>query len=184
MGGIQKNPVEPVRNNKETAINTAPLINRAPVLARFALAALILLPACSRIVTNKTGPEKTVYLDARSDWHATGMRVEKGQKMRVECRGTWAVAPENERQRWPDTGPEGHGRHPGEKVHKSGDPKKELPGTAFGVLLGKISGAVFPIGNRKEIVAPTAGELFLVINDYPFYRHDNRGGLSITLFAE
>lgn len=154
------------------------------VLISFGLIGMFLLPACGQNITSPKGSGRTICLDARSDWQGTGLRVRKGHKLRIECHGMWAVAPENESRRWPDTGPEGHGNHPGEKVHRQGDPKKELPGVPFGALLGKVSGAVFPIGDRKEIVAPAEGELYLVINDYPFYRHDNRGGLTITIVPQ
>jgi hypothetical protein len=155
-----------------------------PVLIRFVLTGLFLLPACSQNIPSPKGTGRTIYLDARSDWQGNGLWVRKGQKVRLICRGTWAVAPENESRRWPDTGPEGHGNHPGEKVHRRGDPKKELPGVPFGALLGRVSDAVFLIGDQEEIVAPSEGELYLVINDYPFYRHDNRGGLTITIVPQ
>jgi hypothetical protein len=156
----------------------------ALVLISLGLIAPLLLWACAQRVTSPEGPGTTIFLDARSGWEGTGLRVTKGQKLSIECSGTWAVAPENESQRWPDTGPEGHGNHPGEKIHTKGDRKKELPGVPFGALLGKVSEAVFPIGDQREIVAPAEGELYLVINDYPFYRHDNRGGLTITIVPQ
>ena len=140
--------------------------------------------ACKQRIRGFQGPGKTIYLDARSGWQRTGLRVKNGQKVHLICRGTWAVAPKNESRRWPDTGPEGHGDHPGEKVHRRGDSKKELPGVPFGALLGKISEVVFHIGDQKEIVIPLEGELSLVINDYPFYRHDNRGGLTVTIVPQ
>lgn len=142
-----------------------------------------LIAGCTSEIRPSSGAV-SVHLDARSDWLGTGLYVKKGDKVAITCRGTWAVAPENERARWPDAGPEGHGAHPGERVHAKGDPKKELPGIPFGTLLGKVSDRVFPIGNLREIVSPAEGELFLVINDYPFYRHDNRGGLTIELRVE
>jgi len=131
----------------------------------------------------KKGQVKTIYLDAKSDWLPTGIKVKKGIKLTFECTGKWAVAPIEENERWPDTGPEGHGRHPGEQIHRLGDPKKELPGVPFGTLLGKIDHIIFPIGDQKDIRMPADGELYLVINDYPFYRHDNRGGLHITIIS-
>ena len=155
-----------------------------PLLSSAVLIILSLLLACKQEIRRPQGHGKTIYLDAKSDWQGTGLWFKKGQKVRLECHGMWAVAPENESRRWPDTGPEGHGKHPGEKVHRLGDPKKELPGTPFGALLGKVSDAVFPIGNRKEIIIPSEGELYLVINDYPFYRHDNRGGLTVTIMPQ
>jgi len=138
--------------------------------------------ACMHGESLQSGHRKTLYLDAKSDWMDTGLWVREGQEVGFECQGTWAVAPANESRRWPDTGPEGHGKHPGEKVHRRGDPKKELPGTSFGTLLGRVGNVVFPIGDQKKVIMPSGGRLYLVINDYPFYRHDNRGGLSITLF--
>ena len=155
-----------------------------PLLTSTVLIILVLLFACKQEIRHPQGRGKTIYLDAKSDWQATGLWVKKGQTVSLECHGVWAVAPENENQRWPDTGPEGHGNHPGEKVHRLGNPKKELPGTPFGALLGKVSDRVFPIGNRRKIVIQSEGELYLVVNDYPFYRHDNRGGLSITIFPQ
>jgi len=47
--------------------------------------------------------------------------------------------------------------------------------------LGKVNGIVFPVGAERTVRMPAEGELFLVINDYPFYRHDNRGGLFIAV---
>ncbi len=125
-----------------------------------------------------------VYVDAKSNWVDTGMRVAKGQALFFRCTGTWAVAPENERERWPDAGADGHGNHPGESVHRRGDPKKELPGVPFGTLLGKVDGLVFPIGTQHRLIMPAGGKLYLVVNDYPFYRHDNRGGLHVVIARE
>ena len=142
------------------------------------------LAACSHAFHHSEESMTTLFLDAKSDWANTGLFVRRGQRLFFETRGTWAVAPENERERWPDAGPEGHGKHPGERVHRQGDSKKELPGVPFGTLLGKINDAVFPIGCQKEVVIPANGRLYLVINDYPFYRHDNRGGLHITIMTQ
>lgn len=155
-----------------------------PLLSSIILTALPLLLACTPEIKSPQAHGKTIYLDVKSDWQSTGLWVKEGQKLRFECRGVWAVAPENESSRWPDTGPEGHGKHPGEKVHRAGNPKKELPGTPLGTLLGKVSDVVFPIGDRKEIIIPSEGELSLVINEYPFFRHDNRGGLTITILPQ
>ena len=164
----------------------SPLTRRKlkPLLSSTVFIILVLLFACKQEIRRPQGRGKTIYLDAKSAWQSTGLWVKKGQTVRFECHGIWAVAPENENRRWPDTGPEGHGKHPGEKVHRLGDPKKELPGTPFGTLLGKVSDAVIPIGDRKEIMFPSEGELYLVINDYPFYRHDNRGGLTVTIVPQ
>jgi hypothetical protein len=128
--------------------------------------------------------EATLYIDARSDWVNTGIRVSEGQAVAFRCDGFWAVAPLNESERWPDAGPEGHGNHPGEIVHRQGDSKKELPGVPFGALLGKVDRTVFPIGSQRRIIMPANGTLYLVINDYPFYRHDNRGGLKVRISRE
>jgi len=150
-------------------------------LISLSLIASFLMQACGQKGSCPKGIEATLFLDARSGWQDTGLRVKKGQRLSIDCSGMWAVAPENESQRWPGTGPEGHGNHPGEKIHRKGDAKKELPGVPFGALLGKVSDAIFLIGDQREIVAPAEGAFYLVINDYPFYRHDNRGGLTITI---
>jgi len=143
----------------------------------------MLLSACFGQAHHKL-PAATVDVDAKSDWIDTGIRVVKGQTVFFRSEGAWAVAPHDERERWPDAGPEGHGNHPGEVVHRAGDHKKELPGTPFGTLLGRVSRHVFPIGIRNEIIMPASGTLYLVINDYPFYRHDNRGSLKVTISKE
>lgn len=145
---------------------------------------LLLAVSCIPAIHMKKGQIAMIYLDAKLDWLSTDLKVKKGQKLAFECKGKWAVAPIEENERWPDTGPEGHGKHPGEQVHRLGDPKKELPGVPFGNLLGRIGQVVFSIGDQKEVIIPENGELYLVINDYPFYRHDNRGGLYITIRAE
>ncbi|MDI9571431.1 MAG: hypothetical protein QM278_12090 [Pseudomonadota bacterium] len=151
----------------------------------FIISALICLSATSCLARPYHAlREATVYVDARSDWINTRIRVSKGQTVVFRCEGAWAVAPLNERERWPDAGPEGHGNHPGEIVHRAGDAKKELPGTPFGALLGKVDSKVFPIGSREKVVMPADGVLYLVINDYPFYRHDNRGGLTVYISKE
>lgn len=150
----------------------------------FFMMVLFLTPACHKEFYPNDQSKITLFLDAKSDWYNTGLRVKKGRTLVLECRGSWAVAPKKESQRWPDTGPEGHGKHPGERVHSKGNHKKELPGVPFGTLLGRIGPSVFSIGDRKEVVMPSSGRLYLVINDYPFYRHDNRGGLIITITAQ
>lgn len=122
-----------------------------------------------------------IFLDAKSGWFDTRIPVNKGEKISIECWGTWAAAPETESQTWPDTGPEGHGTHPAEKLFSNLDSQKELPRTPFGALLGRVNDTIFAIGDKKEIVAPKSGRLFLVINDLPFHRYDNRGSLSITV---
>ena len=144
----------------------------------------ILLFACAPFLDLEKASGITLHLDARSTWLYTGLRVEKDQILAFECRGRWAVAPVNESRRWPDTGPEGHGKHPGEEVHRKGDPKKELPGVPFGTLLGMVGKTVFAIGDQKRVIMPAKGKLYLVINDYPFFRHDNRGGLFIVIRKE
>jgi len=141
------------------------------------------LMACHHRSHHEPG-EVTVDVDATSDWVHTGVRVSEGQTLFFRCSGSWAVAPANERERWPDAGPDGHGNHPGERVHSKGDPRKELPGTPFGTLLGKVNGRVFPIGSQGSVIMPAAGILYLVINDYPFYRHDNRGRLQVSIARE
>jgi len=128
--------------------------------------------------------EATVYVDARLDWINTGIRVSKGQTVVFRCEGAWTASPLNERERWPDAGPEGHGHHPGEMVHRAGDSRKELPGAPFVALLGMVDLKVFPIGSQGKVVMPADGALYLVINDYPFYRHDNRGGLTVSISKE
>ena len=152
-----------------------------PGLSIMGLTVLALMSACTQEIRSPQSHQKTIYLDAKSGWQNTGLWCKEGQRVFFKCSGIWAVAPENESNRWPDAGPEGHGKHPGEKIHELGDPKKELPGTPFGTLLGKVSEVAFPIGNRKVIIIPAEGVLSLVINDYPFFRHDNRGGLTITI---
>jgi len=131
-------------------------------------------------INKKTGIN--IFLDAKSGWFDTRISVTNGEKISIKCSGTWAAAPETESQSWPDTGPEGHGAHPAEKLFSNLDSQKELPRVPFGALLGRINDTVFAIGDKKEIVVPKSGRLFLVINDLPVHRYDNRGGLSITVY--
>ncbi|WP_207679281.1 hypothetical protein [Desulfonema magnum] len=130
------------------------------------------------------GSATPFFLDAKSDWSDTGIRVTKGEKLNFECRGTWAAAPEEVRQTWPDAGPEGHGDHPAEKAFSHLDSQKEMPGIPFGTLLGKIGNTIFPISDKEKVLMPESGRLFLVINDCPPYRYDNRGGLNIMIRKE
>lgn len=133
------------------------------------------------IETNKkTGIN--IFLDAKSGWFDTRISIKKGENISIQCSGTWAAAPETESQTWPDTGPDGHGTHPAEKLFNNLDSQKELPCVPFGTLLGMVNDVVFAIGDKEKFVAPQSGRLFMVINDIPLYRYDNRGGLSITIY--
>lgn len=141
------------------------------------------LISCVERIYHESG-NVVLYVDATSDWVNTGVQVHRGQEIVFHCEGSWAVAPLNESERWPDTGPEGHGNHPGERVHRAGDSKKEMPGIPFGTLLGMVDHHIFAIGSQNKIIMPADGMLYMVINDYPFYRHDNRGGLTVTISKE
>jgi len=139
---------------------------------------IYLVVAPEPVNVNATKSIKDIYLDAQSDWYDTGFNVMKGETVSFKSRGKWAAGPENI---WPDTGPEGHGGHAGEAAFKFLDPQKELPGVPFGTLLGKVGKRVFPIGDRKEVLMPESGRLYLVFNDILAGRSDNRGGLNVTI---
>jgi len=135
----------------------------------------------SPVRENNTGTLTGLYLDAKSGWSDTGLRVEKEQYLDFECSGIWAAAPESVRDVWPDAGPGGHAGHPAEKIFRHLDSEKELPGIPFAALLGKVGKTIFLIGDKEKVIMPESGRLFLVINDCPPHRHDNRGGLRISI---
>lgn len=126
----------------------------------------------------------TVYLDATSGWLDTRLDVRAGETIRITTRGVWAAAPSIVRNVWPDTGAEGHGKHPAEQLFKHLDSQKELPGVAFGSLLGQIGNHIFAIGDRNDIVIPRSGRLLLVMNDIPDQRFDNRGIMEIRVLLQ
>jgi len=140
-----------------------------------------ILESISPAINRDKETEINVFLDAKSGWFDTHIPVKKGEIIGIECQGTWAAAPKTENQTWPDTGPEGHGMHSAEKAFSNLDSQKELPGVPFGTLLGRINDTIFAISEKGEIVVPESGRLFLVINDLPDHRFDNRGGLNIII---
>jgi len=125
--------------------------------------------------------EVILHLDAASGWLDTRLEVVAGETVRIGTEGVWAAAPEAVQDTWPDTGAAGHGSHPAEAAFRHLDSQKELPGAAFGSLLGRVGDRIFVIGDLDALVIPQSGRLLLVINDLPDHRSDNRGGLDIRI---
>ncbi len=143
------------------------------------LALIAILTSCGMLAQFWTAPPPT--LDARDldaleifayrDWQGTSVQLEQGQRVIIRARGEWLYTP-NE---W--NGPEGHRRYSSPSFYP-------LPGVPGGALIGKIgeSGQIFYAGAYTNFSAPTAGQLFLRIDDDIL--SDNEGKVQVTIQAE
>lgn len=121
--------------------------------------------------------ETTTTVDARVKWQDTGASISKGDRVVVTyLQGQWTANPE--------TGlVDANGNS--SLIAKSG---YALPGDNEGALCGKIgeTGDVFLIGDIKEYISSSSGNLFLCINDdlngeYGPGFSDNEGLVTVSI---
>ena len=76
--------------------------------------------------------------------------------------------------------PSSNGEPNGQGQAICNDPKCAMSGVGYGTLVGKIDyGQPFRVGGSFEFSAPTAGRLYLAMND--FYYQDNLGAYNVTI---
>ncbi len=109
-------------------------------------------------------------------WQDTLIVIKEGQRVVFDVEETWSP---DMRDQIAWCGADGIYRH------AAGDGYL-LPGTNVGALIARIDkGPAFAIGSRYDLIAATAGTLFLAMNDHP--DHNNQAGkvvAQIILFDE
>ncbi len=111
-----------------------------------------------------------------------GIRVSKGQTVVFRCEGAWRL-PSRRKRKMARCRTGGKGIIPEKWFTGPGNSKRNCPAHPSGLFWdGGFEG--LPIGSQGKVVMPADGALYLVINDYPFYRHDNRGGLTVSIYNE
>ena len=114
--------------------------------------------------------ERSVNVDARSQWTDTGVDLRAGQRIRFEAKGE---------VRW---GP-GRKHGPGGEGGSHSNPGRPLPNRPGASLIGRVGGGadLFFIGeDRGEIRVRSGGRLHLGINDD--YLQDNSGSFQVTVY--
>ncbi len=124
-----------------------------------------------------------IAIDSTKDWQPTNISVKKGDTIVVSVvGGKWTVLrvqlsesdiaklPEvysSVIDGWLNINSENAGDGGDYTCIEYGVPNCPVPTSQVGLLVGKfnLTGEPFPIGNKKTIVAPSSGVLFLRIND-------------------
>ncbi len=105
-----------------------------------------------------------IIVDARTDWHDTGIDVEPGDEFEFAARGNWSVKKGESKP----VGPDGAGA-------------AVPPATAaYGMLIGRVGiSEPFGVGSAKRWQATESGRLQFAINDSG--RYDNEGSMEIAI---
>ncbi len=117
---------------------------------------------------------RMVQVSSTTAWTATGITVRRGQAVRFEATGEIRINANDVAI------PTGNHRN-------LFDRQAPLPNILQGALIGRVvqgrgAGAPFAVGNQATIDMPTAGTLFLGVNDNQ--RNDNSGEYSVRVVAE
>lgn len=114
------------------------------------------------------GPLMSVPADGR--WVDTGLRVEQGEPVNFNTRGTVSLRGDGY-----DAGPAGVGD--GHRARRS-----QVPDVPVGALIGRIdNGRPFAIGDQPTVNMPDSGRLFLAVNDDE--TGDNSGEFRVRVFS-
>jgi hypothetical protein len=113
--------------------------------------------------------EREVQVAGAEQWTATGIEVQRGQRLYIEARGE---------VRWGPDRKDGPGGERGSKRH----PGRPIPGRNAAALIGRVGeGDPFFIGAETgELRARESGPLFLGINDD--YLQDNSGAFRVVVY--
>jgi small nuclear ribonucleoprotein (snRNP)-like protein len=115
------------------------------------------------------GTRSSIIVSARDDWTATGLTVRRGDIVSFQARGDVQLSADNNDRARPS------GSYSNRQA-----PAAPLRNAAAGALIGRVGGTVFLIGDGQTgIRMPSAGELFLGINDDHFL--DNQGSYEVTI---
>ena len=111
-----------------------------------------------------------ISVSAKQPWTATGMTVRKGETLNFNATGEIQLSTDA------NDVASAYGAKSGRKATSS-----PLPQVLAGALIGRIgaNGQPFPIGTGVPVTMPTAGQLFLGINDDGF--DDNQGEFRVDI---
>ncbi len=123
--------------------------------------------------------KKTFMVDSAREWQGSGVRVGKGEKIRIRASGKVQLNITNP-TKWGFIGPEGRRGRNARRI------KMDELYVFVGQLLLKIGGGkeIFPLGKKKTLVAPAGGELIFRIADNPGSTGDNRGKYEVKITIE
>jgi hypothetical protein len=129
---------------------------------------LIVLVAQARVmpVTQESLTQPRIY--AYRDWQSVGVRVQNGDTLQIQAKGTWLYTPDEYH------GPEGHARYQAPGFYP-------LPGVRGGALIGRIGegGQPFYVGRHSTRWVDREGTLYLRIDDDIL--SDNEGYVSVEI---
>ena len=147
--------------------------NKRPVLLGMVLILAILALVGGRMLLQQPEPggtHKTVSVAANQPWTDTGLNLAKGSTINISAGGTIKVAA-SDTAKTPDG-------IPGCK----GDKNNVAPDLTCVALIGRIgNGAPFEVGRSKTLSVPTAGRLYLGVNDSTFDDNSGRWDASIAV---
>jgi hypothetical protein len=105
---------------------------------------------------------------AYRDWQSVGVRVQDGDTLRIQAKGTWLYTPGEYH------GPEGHARYHAPSFYP-------LPGVRGGALIGRIgeTGQPFYVGRYSTRWIDQEGTLYLRIDDDIL--SDNEGYVTVEI---
>lgn len=110
-----------------------------------------------------------IYVNGRSGWTDTGLRVNQGDTVMFNTQGSVQLSSDGNDVAQPA------GSTSGRRASQS-----PLPNELAGALIGRIgNSAPFGVGDQRQITAPTSGELFLGVNDD--FLNDNNGGFRVRV---
>jgi hypothetical protein len=122
------------------------------------------------------GPTRTIVVSSRTAWTATGITVAQGQTLGFTATGEITFSPQN------------HKATPAGSVDRLFDTRAPLPTAPQGALVARVGaanarvanvGRAILIGGQSSVVMPTAGQLFLGVNDSGL--NDNRGDFTVVV---
>ena len=148
--------------------------NKRPVLLGMVLILAILALVGGRMLLEQRpepgGTPKTVSVAANQPWTDTGLNLAKGSTINISAGGTIKVAG-SDTAKTPD-GVQGC----------KGDKNNVAPDLTCVALIGRIgNGAPFEVGRSKTLSAPTAGRLYLGVNDSAFDDNSGKWDARITV---
>jgi phycobilisome linker polypeptide/uncharacterized protein DUF4214/EF hand domain-containing protein len=119
--------------------------------------------------TGTSGDE--IRVDARNRWTDTGVDVRAGDMITFDADGTIRMSADQN-----DVAAPG-GAVGGRRANEAPFPRQSA-----GALIGRVNGRTFFIGDRRQVRMPTAGRLYLGVNDD--YLEDNSGDYQVRITVQ
>jgi hypothetical protein len=142
--------------------------------ALIALALFGILPQGQTTLAMFSLDSTTFTVQSTQPWQDTGVKVTAGVKVAIRVvAGTWSADAHHTDTRPFTPGSGGPGT--------CGESDCPLPLDPIGLLVGQVSGHIFPIGNSATISLDRSGELYVMINDAQGGLYDDSGTLSVQI---